>query len=212
METINILLACRQTLVRQSWNVLLSSYYRIRIVGESTTPEQTIALAPGLQPDVVVVDLDLSDAEIVRFYRHLRAVAPHSRVIAVSGAAEPLLAQRVLEAGVMGYITRHSPVKELFGAIIQVSHGNPYICSSIIRQFTSSLFQAQRVAPRASRLTHREIEIIRMVRQGRSSTGIAEELSVSPKTVERHRYNILKKLQVKSTVSLINLLHQHQVC
>lgn len=212
METINILLACPQTLVRQSWNVLLSSYYRIRIIGEATTPEQTIALARALQPAVVVVDLDFPDADIVGFCRHLRAEAPHSRVVAISGVAEPLLAQRVLEAGAMGYITRHSPVKELFGAVIQVSHGNPYICCSIIRQFTRSLFRDERMAPRTSRLTNREIEVIRMVRQGRSSAGIAEALSLSLKTVERHRYNILKKLQVKNTVSLINLVHEHQVC
>jgi len=137
------------------------------------------------------------------------AVSPDSRVIGLSFYSEILFVKKMLAAGAKGYVTKNSGREEMYEAILAVHSGQFYVCEEIRSKGFDMNVQADDdndysyVEP----LTNKEIQISQCIRQGLRSKDIADKLNISIKTVEVHRHNILRKLHVKNSVSLVNLLN-----
>jgi DNA-binding NarL/FixJ family response regulator len=113
----------------------------------------------------------------------------------------------MLQMGAMGYVTKNSSKEEMLTAILEVSKGKKYICEEVKSILAQQELEKQNEFPGMNTLTEREIDIIQLIKEGLSSKEIASKLDITLKTVEVHRYNILKKLNLKNTAALVNFIN-----
>ena len=122
---------------------------------------------------------------------------------------QPSYARKMLQAGAMGYVTKNSGKAEMFKAINEIHQGRKYVCQEIKNILSTQLVDDEEDRMKIETLSLRELEIIRHVVKGSSSKQIAKELFIAVKTVEVHRYNILKKLKLRNAAALVNFINNH---
>jgi DNA-binding NarL/FixJ family response regulator len=135
----------------------------------------------------------------------LSKISPQTKVIGVSSHVRPAYAVKMMRNGAMGYVTKTSSLAELKLAISEIAGGKKYICQETKNKMANEMVENHE--PPENRLTARELEIISFIKKGFSSREIATSLYVSVKTVEVHRYNILKKLNLRNSAELINFMN-----
>jgi DNA-binding NarL/FixJ family response regulator len=207
MSKISVLLVDDHKLIRESWNLLLSTDDRFEIVGETSDVEQATAVAASRKPQVVLMDINMAPVNGFEATKQVLKQSPHSQVIGVSMHSMPAYARRMFQVGARGYVTKNSSKDELFQAIEEVVAGNKYICEEIKNILAHQELDEDSEYPDMNSLSKREIEVVSQIRQGFSSKEIAQRLEISLKTVEVHRYNILKKLKLKNTAALVNFIN-----
>ena len=139
----------------------------------------------------------------------IRKVSPGSRIIGITMHSMPAYAKRMLQIGAMGYVTKNSSKDEMITAILEVYQGKKYICDEVKNILAhQELEEDGDGQPDMNVLSRRELEIVKHIREGSSSKEIALNLDISLKTVEVHRYNILRKLTLKNTASLVNFINR----
>ena len=121
--------------------------------------------------------------------------------------SQPAYAKKMLQIGAKGYVTKNSSKEEMIKAILEVNNGNKYICDEIKNNISELVLEENKDTPNVNALTEREIQIINLIKEGFSSKEIANQLNISLKTVEVHRHNILKKLKLKNSASLVNFIN-----
>ncbi len=209
MKKITILIADDHKLLRQSWEMVFNSDDRFQVIAQCATGEEAIEKSRQLHPDVVIMDINLPRMSGVEATIQVRKFSPGSKVIGVSMHTQPSFARIIMKNGAMGYVTKTSSREEMFKAIIEVNAGHKYICEEIKNILSDSLFDDESANHGINSLSQREIEIISQIKKGDSSKEIAAHLNLSIKTVEVHRYNILKKLNLKNTAALVNFVSNH---
>ena len=137
----------------------------------------------------------------------VRKYSPGSRVIGISMHSMPAYARRMLQVGAMGYVTKNSSRDELVEAIIDVNGGKKYICAEVKNILALQELDEESGIPDMNLLSRREIDVVQLIKEGFSSKEIAGKLEISLKTVEVHRYNILRKLKLKNTAALVNFIN-----
>jgi two-component system, NarL family, invasion response regulator UvrY len=154
-----------------------------------------------------LLDINMTPLNGFDVLKMIRKLSPGSKVIAVSMHSQPAYAKKMLRLGAKGYVTKNSPRQEMVDAIMDVYNGNTYICQEVKNILSDQMLGEDEAAVGLNQLSEREIEVINQIRDGLSSKEIADRLGISIKTVEVHRHNILKKLKVKNTASLINYIN-----
>jgi DNA-binding NarL/FixJ family response regulator len=119
----------------------------------------------------------------------------------------PAYARRMFQMGARGYVTKNSSKDELVAAILEVKAGNKYICEEIKNIVAQQELEEDSDHPDMNLLSRREIDVVQLIKEGLSSKEIAKRLDISLKTVEVHRYNILRKLKLNNTASLVNFIN-----
>jgi DNA-binding NarL/FixJ family response regulator len=197
-EAIRVLLVDDHPLVRGGLRALLASEPLVSIVGEATNGSEAISLALELEPDVILMDLHMSEVNGIEATRQILRVQPRIGVIALTMLEDDDTVFAAMRAGARGYLLKGADEAEVLRAIHAVAHGeaifSPAIAGRLIQFFASV-----RPVPPAHlfpELTEREREILGMIARGKSNQEIAEELTLSPKTVSNHVSNIFAKLQV----------------
>ena len=137
----------------------------------------------------------------------IRKYSPGSKIIGISMHSMPAYARRMLQMGAMGYVTKNSSKDELLTAIVEVNNGKKYICDEVKTILAQQELEEEGGQPDMNVLSRREIDIVKLIKEGLSSKEIALQLDISLKTVEVHRYNILKKLNLKNTAALVNFIN-----
>jgi DNA-binding NarL/FixJ family response regulator len=210
MEKITILLVDDHKLIRDSWCFILNSDPRFQIIGETSGGNEAIELARSRKPQIVLMDVNMAPLNGFDTTREIRKFSPGSKVIGISMYSMPAYAKRMLQMGAMGYVTKNSSKDEMFEAIVEVNNGKKYVCGEVKDILALQELEDDGVRqPDMNILSRREIEIVHLIREGMSSKEIALRLGVSLKTVEVHRYNILKKLGLKNTASLVNFINSN---
>ena len=138
----------------------------------------------------------------------IKKVSPDTKVIGVSMHSQPAYAKKMLQIGARGYVTKNSSKEEMIKAILEVNEGSKYICDEIKNNISELVLEENKDVPNVNVLTEREIQIINLIKEGQSSKEIASTLNISLKTVEVHRHNVLKKLKLKNSASLVNFINQ----
>jgi DNA-binding NarL/FixJ family response regulator len=208
MEKITILLVDDHRLIRDSWSFILNSDNRFQVVGETSTGDEAIEMAKSKKPDVILMDVNMTPINGFEATKQIRKFTPSSRIIAVSMHSMPVYAKRMLQLGAMGYVTKNSSRDELINAILEVNQGRKYVCEEVKNILAhQELEDTDLQVADMNNLSSREIDIIQLIKQGLSSKEIALKLDISLKTVEVHRYNILKKLNLKNTAALVNFIN-----
>jgi DNA-binding NarL/FixJ family response regulator len=209
MEKITILIADDHTLVRQTWGFVVNTDNRFKVIAECASGEEAIELSRQLRPNVVIMDINLPGINGIEATRQIRKFSPSSKILGVSMHSQPAFVRSMMQKGARGYVTKNSSKEEMFTAITEVHAGRKYICSEIKNILSDMMISGEQQNNGINSLSQREIEIMRQIKKGFSSKEIANELNISVKTVEVHRYNIFKKLNVKNSASLVNLISNH---
>lgn len=206
MEKITILLVDDHKLIRETWSLIFNSEPLFQVVGDTGDANEAIRLAMEKKPRIVLVDINMTPTDGFEVTRLIRKYAPGSKIIGLSGYCIPAYARKIMKLGAMGYVTKNSPRLELISAIAAVNSGNKYICLELKDMLANDL-ECDEKTPTVGMLSTREIDVVKLIKNGLSSKEIAGQLAISLKTVEVHRYNILRKLKLRNTASLVNFSH-----
>jgi DNA-binding NarL/FixJ family response regulator len=197
-ETLRVLVADDHPLFRDGLRALLNAAPHIDLVGEATTGEEAVALADSLEPDVVLMDIQMPGLSGVDATRRVVEASPHIRVLMVTMFEDDRTVFAAMRAGARGYVLKGASSTEMLRAIQAVGNDeaifSPSIASRLMEYFASA--DSARPAPVFPELTDREREILDLIAQGRSNAEIAARLFLSPKTVRNHVSNVFNKLQV----------------
>lgn len=179
------------------------------VVGEASGTAEGLALARSAAPDLAIVDISLKDGSGIELVKAMLSAAPGLRVIMLSMHVEPQRVRQAFQAGALGYVAKESVGETLQHAIEAVLRGEQYIDSLVSRDLLLSPQASE--ATRLATLTPRELEILRHVASGNTTKEIALQLYISPRTVENHRANIMRKLELGNTAALVRYAIMHGV-
>lgn len=207
MEKITILIVDDHKLIRDSWTFILNSDPRFIVVAETDSGEEAIEIAREKKPQIILMDVNMTPLNGFDATKQIHKVSPDSKIIGVSMHSMPAYAKRMLQLGAMGYVTKNSSKQEMINAIIEVSNGKKYICEEVKNILVHQELDDDSGGADMNSLSRREIDIVKLLKEGLSSKEIALQLEISLKTVEVHRYNILKKLKLKNTAALVNFIN-----
>ena len=210
-KKITILITEDHTLVRQTWNFLLNSDPRLQVIADCGTGEEAVELARTLRPDVVIMDINLRGINGIEATPLIRKYSPGSKILGVSLHSQPAYARKMMQQGAMGYVTKNSSGEEMIRAIIEINDNRKYICEEIKSILSEQMINGENLTDKMHLLSKREIDIISYIKKGLSSREIAETICIAVKTVEVHRYNILKKLNIKNVAALVNYINSSQL-
>jgi DNA-binding NarL/FixJ family response regulator len=207
---ITILLEEERRLVREAWRMVLEKEARFKVIAECSDCESALEKAKELHPDIIILDIvppGLGGVEMIPLFRKF---SPGSKILIVSHYTFPDIARKLLQAGASGYLTKTSPLEEMFESIFRVRKGEKYLCREVSNTIREQADESDDPKIRLSRLSIRELEVITGVKNGATSKEIAEDLKIAAKTVEIHRFRILKKLQLKNSSELVDFFNRHQ--
>jgi len=207
MKKVSIMIVDDHTLIRETWSFLLGKNENFDVVAECGDGERAIELARDKRPDVVLLDINMAPMNGFDVLKMIRKYSPGSKIIGVSMHSQPAYAKKMLRLGAKGYVTKNSPRQEMLEAIAEVSKNQVYVCQEVKNILSDQMLNGDQGNPDINNLSDREMQIVRALKEGLSSKEIASDLNISLKTVEVHRHNILKKLKLKNTVSLINFIN-----
>jgi DNA-binding NarL/FixJ family response regulator len=206
MEKITILIADDHKLIRETWSFILNSDQRFQVVSQCSNGEEAIAESQRLRPKVALLDINMTPITGLEATQQIRKYSPATKIIGVSMHSQPAYVKKLLKLGAHGYVTKNSPQQEMFEAIVEVNKGGRYICSEVKTILSEQAFDEDS-SPGINALSNRELEIIKFIKDGLSSKEISTQLNISLKTVEVHRHNILKKLNLKNSAALVNFIN-----
>ena len=209
MDAIKIFIVDDHTLLREAWRMALAAETCFTVVGEAGNGEDAVEMVPKLRPDVVTMDINLPGINGIEATRQVKKMLPGVKVLGISLHNQPSYARKMLQAGAMGYVTKNSGKAEMFKAINEIHQGRKYVCQEIKNILSTQLVDDEEDRMKIETLSLRELEIIRHIVKGSSSKQIAKELFIAVKTVEVHRYNILKKLKLRNAAALVNFINNH---
>ncbi len=199
-----ILIADDHQMMREGLRAILEKNENIEVIGEASDGRTAVAMARSLRPDVVAMDISMPDLNGVEATRQIKAENPAVKVIALSRHSDRRYVLRMLEAGASGYVLKSGAYEELRRAVEAVRSGNSYLSPRITGLVIEAhLRPASQPEPaHAPSLGPRELEIVQLLAEGHTSPQIARKLHISTRTVESHRRNIMKKLNLHSIAEI----------
>lgn len=201
---IRVLLVDDHGLVRTGFRLMLENEVDIVCVGEAASGEEGLQMARQLKPDVVVCDLHLPGISGLEVTERLARSLPGTRVMIVTVQEDGPLPRRLLNAGAYGYVAKACEHSEFLRAIRDVARGRRYLSSEIAQRLALEPIDGTGESP-FDQLTPRELEVVRLLCQGKRTGDIAVRLNLSPKTVSTHKYRMFDKLGIRDVVSLVKL-------
>lgn len=202
MELVRILIADDHTLFRDGVRALLHSIPDFQVVGEAATGEQVISQARALQPDVILMDLQMPGVNGIEATRRIVQTSPHIGILVVTMFQDDDSVFAAMRAGARGYILKGADQEEMLRAIRAAASGQALFGPEIAKRLMS-FFSGARSPQIFPELTDREREILQLIAQGFNNPEIAERLAIAPKTVRNHISNIFSKLQVADRTQAI---------
>ena len=203
--TIRLLLVDDHAVVRTGLRMLLENEEDIEIVGEAGTGQSALQMVERLQPDMVLMDIGLPDMTGIEVTRQVKQQWPQVAVVALTIHEDEEYFFQMLQAGANGYVPKRAAPEELLTALRTAADGGVYLYPSLARLLVRDYLSGDReAAPTAiDGLTDREQEVLAHLAEGASNQEIADTLNISPKTVARHRENLMRKLNLHSRSELV---------
>jgi two-component system response regulator NreC len=208
--SIRILIADDYGLIRAGLRALLEDVPDMQVVGEAADGHAVLRLTAELQPDIVLMDISMPGLNGIEATRLLGEVSPQTRVLALTVHEEEGMLREMIRAGAFGYIIKRAIESELINAIHVISQGHMYVDPTMTRTLFKDL--SPHATPPESvteALTPRELDVLRLLARGYTNRQIAQELNISPRTVEGHRSSLVSKLGFSGRVELTNYAEEH---
>nr|WP_315028808.1 response regulator transcription factor [uncultured Chryseobacterium sp.] len=206
-KKVNIVIVDDHPIVIEGLKMMLNSHLVFSVVESFTSGLEVIKFIQFQKVDIILLDIALPDANGTEICRQIKKISPDTSVIMFSNRSERSIIMQSIQNGASGYLLKNTSLHELVICIEGALSGDIVFCTET-KQIISSPSQNDLLIPR---LTKREKQILKMVAQGKTSNMIAEELFLSPLTVDTHRKNLLQKFQAKNSTELINIAIQHHM-
>ena len=203
--SIRVLLVDDHTMLREALRYLVDTDPEMEVVGELSDGAGVEEAVSRLSPDVVVMDVSMPTVNGIVATRTLRASFPALKVVALSGFNYKQYVMEMLDVGAAAYVVKSAAGDQLLHAIRSASVGETYLCPSSAAMLVEASRRggaADKGGAENKRLGRREIQVLRLITQGKSSPQIGDELHIAPSTVDVHRRNIMNKLEIHSVVEL----------
>jgi DNA-binding NarL/FixJ family response regulator len=197
-----ILLVDDHKLMREGLRSILEKEAAFSIVGEAGSGREAVRLAEKLRPDVVVMDVAMSDLNGIEATRQIKALVPKTAVVALSSHSDRRYVKAILDAGASAYVLKANAYEQLKRGVDAACRGLKYLCAEVTSQIIDSALQEGTAGSVWEILGAREREVLQLLAEGLTSSQIAQRLHVSPSTVETHRRNIMRKLDVHNVAEL----------
>lgn len=214
MHRTRILIADDHTLFRQGVRQLISAESDFEVVGEAASGNEAVEQAAELRPDLVLMDIGMPGLSSFEATRQIKRNRPETKVLILTMYDDEDYLVEAMEVGAGGYVLKDSPSKQLVGAIRDVARGGSYLSprmlSQLVDDFRSRVKSSVR-APRFSTLTTREKEVLKLLAEGNSVKEIAGDLNLSVKTIEAHKFNLMRKLDIHNKAQLVQYAIQKKI-
>ena len=214
MSKTRIMLADDHTLFRQGVRNLISGEADLEVVAEAANGGEAVEKAAEARPDVVLMDIGMPGLSSFEATRQIRKNRPETRVLFLTMYDDEDYLVEGMEVGASGYVLKDSPADQLIGAVRDICRGGSYLSPRMLAQlvddFRSRVKSATRT-PRFATLTAREREVLKMLAEGNSVKEIACDLSLSVKTVEAHKFNLMRKLDIHNKAQLVQYAIQKKI-
>jgi len=201
MLMIKVLIVDDHKLIRKGITSLLKTINGIEPVGEASDGEEAVSMVKELQPNVVLMDLQMPGMGGLEATRKILRLNPDVKILALTVCESDVFPTRLLEEGAAGYITKDSSTEEMIRAIRAVHSGQRYISPDVAQKLALKRYTKGEDSP-FDHLSERELQVMIMITSGKRAQDIAETLHLSPKTVNTYRYRLFEKLGVNSDVEL----------
>jgi two-component system response regulator NreC len=201
-----LLLVDDHAVVRSGLRMLLGNEDDVEIIGEAGTAAEALASATDLKPDVILMDIGLPDKSGIEATREIKAQFPQVAIVALTIHEDEEYFFKMLEAGASGYVPKRAAPEELLTAIRAAAHGEVYLYPTMAKLLVRDYLVSEPIDKEQSAskdLTDREHEVLTHLAEGENNEEIARALVISPKTVARHRENIMRKLNLHSRAELV---------
>jgi two-component system, NarL family, response regulator NreC len=214
MARIRILLVDDHTLFRQGVRTLLAAESDMEVVGEAADGTGAAEKAAELKPDVVLMDISMPGPSSFETARQIRKSRPETRILFLTMYDDEDYLVEGMEVGASGYVLKDSPATQLVAAVRDVFRGGSYLSprmlSQLVNDFRTRVKSTDRL-PRFATLTPREKEVLKMLAEGNSVKEVACQLNLSVKTVEAHKFNLMRKLDIHNKAQLVQYAIQKKV-
>jgi len=202
--SIRILLADDHKITREGLRSLLEKNKDTEVIGEAQNGREAVQLAIDLQPDIVIMDVSMPDLNGIEATKEILKEVENAKVIALSMHSDRSFVTEMLKSGASGYLLKDCAFDELTRAIETVQKGQIYLSPSVSGDLVSSLLNGsgQVEVLNTNNLTHREREVLQLMSEGKSTKQIAVDLEISSKTVETHRRQLMRKLEIFNVAEL----------
>jgi len=218
VDTIRLMLVDDHDLVRTGLRSFLEKQPGMEVVGEARDGTEALRLVPEIRPDIVLMDITMPQMDGLEATKRIKATCPEALVLTLTVHEDKQYFMQMLAAGASGYLTKQAAPDELVAAIRAVAAGNVYLQPALARWLLDDYQRLARQAPEAARsaggraaggpvglaiLSARERQVLEMVAEGLSNDAIGQRLTLSPKTIARHRERIMNKLNLHSRTELV---------
>ena len=201
---ITVVVADDHRLVREGIRALLERAHDIKVLGEADDGDQAVELVAELAPDALVMDITMPGTNGLEAAARLRESSPDTSVVILSMHSDPAMVRRAMDAGARGYVVKGAAAEELLLAVRAAKQGAIYL-SPAVSAILNDPTEPTELLAQTDSLTSREKEVVGLIGDGMTNRAIAHQLGVSIKTVERHRSNLMAKLDVHSVVGLVRV-------
>lgn len=204
MRPITVLLVDDHMIVREGFRKLLEAEPDIEVLGEAQTGRQAVALAKKLSPAVIVMDIAMPELNGLEATRQIRKANPATKVIILSAHSDDAYVEQAIASGAAGYLIKQTSSNDLCKAIREVQNGKAFFSPSIAKRLhdQKSPKKGQPLRKRVSHLSSREMEVLQLIAEGAPNKQVALDLGISTKTVEKHRQNLMQKLNIHDVSGL----------
>ncbi|MBD9589708.1 response regulator transcription factor [Pseudomonas sp. PDM03] len=213
--TCNLLLVDDHSLIRAGVRALVLDIPGYAVIGEANDGSQLLEMVEHLSPDIVLLDISMKETGGLEALQRLKRVRPQSKVLILSMHTDPALIMQALESGAHGYLLKDTTATELEHALEALRNNerylSPAIAHTVINQALTRNQKHQQEPADSHNLTARQLEILRLIVRGKSTREIANGLGLSIKTVETHRSQIMKRLQIYDVAGLVLFAVREQI-
>jgi DNA-binding NarL/FixJ family response regulator len=201
---VRVVLADDHATVRHGLRLMIDAEPDMTVVGEASDGQEVIREVADLKPDVIVMDISMPGMNGLAATRALKKMHPQAVIVTLTRHADESYLHELLRAGVSGYVLKRSAPTELLHAIRRTAAGGQYLDSTLTARATAGLIGEERGARNAAgRLTEREAAVLRLIASGYSNKEIAARLALSVKTIEAHKANAMRKLDLTGRIDIV---------
>lgn len=215
MTKVKVILADDHQMFLDGLASLLAQLQDVEVIATANSGKEVMEKLTGLSPDLVIVDINMPVMNGLETTRKIKEKHPYIKVLGLTMENDLQLVTGMLEAGASGYILKNTGKTELELALRQVMKGEPYLSQTISNQLAQNLLrnfqQKNEVEDPLKSLTERELEILKLIALEHSNSEIADLLFISPKTVETHRKNLMRKIEVKNSLGVYKFAVKHKL-
>ena len=215
MKTIKALLADDHAVVRSGIRALLESEGDVQVIAEADNGQEALQQVHAHHPDLAILDIRMPVMNGLEAARHIRKETPDTKILILSMHDDEEYILQSVDSGASGYLLKGSSKEEFLRAVRTVQAGEKYFSAEVSQVFVNNYLQGRTpgqaitsAEPRTYDLTKREKQILRLLFEGVGNKEIAEQLNKSVRTIETHRFNVMKKLEVKNVVELLKKIEE----